>query len=131
MASKAKTAQHLARALFRASLVGGALSEERVGGVIAYIEKARPANPLWVLRAYHRLVANEVAKGVAVVEHAGAVGEATLASIAGAMAKKYSRPVRAVPRDEPSLVAGIRVRIGDDVYESSIAGQLEALSGAA
>ena len=130
MASAKKQIQTLARQFFKLSVVDGALSADRVAGVLEYIEKHRPAHTMAVLKAYHRLVAAEFARGQAVVEHAGTVTDAMLASIAAAMTKKYSRPVTAVARKSDSLLAGLRVRVGDDTYESSIAGQLAALAAA-
>jgi F-type H+-transporting ATPase subunit delta len=128
MASHAKVAQQFARQLFSMSMVDGVLSVDRVGGVLEYVEKHTPANPMMVLKAYQRLVAVEVAKGQAIVEHAGQVNDAMLASIAAAMTKKYSRPVTATAKPNPALIAGLRVHVGDDIYESSIAGQLDALA---
>ncbi len=128
MASHAKAAQQLARQLFKMSVVGGAVSADRVGGVLAYLEKNGPRNPVMVLRAYQRLVSAEVAKGVALVEHAGAINDAMLASIAAAMTRRYNRPVTAQARPNPALLAGIRVHVGDDIFESSVAGQLAALA---
>src|ERR1700691_3815429 len=101
MASHAKVAQQLARRLFKMSVGDGAVSAERVGGVIAWVEKNGPANPVMVLKAYQRLVAAEVAKGVALVEHAGAINDAMLASIAAAMTRKYGRTVTAAARANP------------------------------
>ncbi len=130
MAAHAKKAQQFARQLFKLSLVDGAVSPERVAGVLAYVEKQKPANPVTVLRAYRRLIATELAKGQALVEHAGAVNDATLAGIAAALTRKYRRPVTASAKANPALLAGLRVKVGDDVYESSVAGQLAALSTA-
>jgi len=130
MASHAKVAQQLARRLFKMSVVDGAVSAERVGGVLAYLEKNSPRNPVMVLKAYQRLIAAEVAKGVALVEHAGAINDAMLASIAAAMTRRYSRPVTAQARPNPALIAGMRVHVGDDIYESSVEGQLAALASA-
>ncbi len=130
MAAHGRKAQQFARQLFKMSLVDGAVSAERVTGVLAYIEKHRPANPMMVLKAYQRLVAADVARGQAVVEHAGAINDTTLAAIAAAMGKKYSRKVTAVAKKNNALLAGLRVRVGDDTYESSVAGQLDALAAA-
>jgi F-type H+-transporting ATPase subunit delta len=130
MASQAKVAQQLARQLFSLSLVDGSVSPERVGGVLEYVEKSAPANAMMVLKAYQRLIATEVAKSVAVVEHAGAVSDATLSAIASAMSKKYARSVTASAKPNPALLAGLRVHVGDDIYESSVAGQLAALASA-
>lgn len=123
-----KKAQQLARQLFKLSLVDGSISAERVTGVLGYLEQIQPAHPLVVLKAYHRLVAIELAKSLAVVEHAGAVSDSILQAIAAAMTKKYGRAITASASANPALLAGLRVRIGDDVYESSVSGQLDALA---
>jgi F-type H+-transporting ATPase subunit delta len=123
-----KQTKLLAKQLFKLSVVNGAVSPEQVSGVLGWIEKTAPRHPLTLLRHYHRLVSAEVAKSRAVVEHAGPVADSTLKLIEGAMTKKYARAVSAVTRPNPRLLAGLRVRVGSDVYESSAAGQLAALS---
>jgi F-type H+-transporting ATPase subunit delta len=128
MASAQKLAQQLARQLFRLSVVNGELSAERVAGVLEYIEKHRPAHPHAVLTAYHRLVAAEVARGQAIVEHAGPIAPATLTSIADHLGRQYRRKIAPLAKRNDALLAGVRVRVGDDVYESSVAGQLAALA---
>lgn len=128
MASGRKQVQQLARQLLKMSIVDGAISPERVGGVLEYVEKHRPPHTLAVLQAYHRLVAIEIARGQAVVEHAGPVAPAVLTRIAAAMTARYQRPVTSVARRNDTLLAGLRVRVGDDVYESSVAGQLDTLA---
>lgn len=130
MASGKKQVQQLARQFFKLSVVDGALSTERVTGVLEYIEKHRPPNTVAVLKVYARLVAAEVARGQAVVEHAGSIGETALAQIGAAMTRKYARPVVPVAKANPALLAGLRVRVGDDVYESSVASQLAQLAAA-
>jgi F-type H+-transporting ATPase subunit delta len=127
MSLHGKQAQQLARQLFQLSLADGSLSAERVAGVLEYVEKDRPANPLMVLRAYHRLVAVELARSQVRVEHAGQVSEELLQMITAAMTRKYGRALAAVAQPNASLLAGLRVRVGDDVYESSVAGQLSTL----
>jgi F-type H+-transporting ATPase subunit delta len=131
MSARGKQARQFARQLFAMSVVDGALSTERVEGVLAWLEAHPPADRLGTLRAYQQLVVAEVARGQAVVEHAGAVSEFTLHNVAAALAAKYGRPIAAVARPNAALVAGLRVRVGDDVYESSIAGHLAGLAGSA
>jgi len=131
MASGKKQITQLAQKLFKLSFADGRLSEERVAGVLAYVEKNPPAKPIPVLRAYGRLVAIEVAKGRAVVEHSGPVADSALQAIAAAMTGRYKRPVVATAKPNASLLAGLRIRVGDDVYESSVSGQLAALSASA
>ncbi len=111
-------------------MADGALSAERVAGVLAYIEKHRPAHALSVLRTYQRFVVAEVARARALVEHAGPIHESVLQEIAGAMTRKYGRTIAAVARRNDALLAGLRIRVGDDLYEASVAGHLAALADA-
>ncbi|OHE88843.1 MAG: hypothetical protein A3G75_09955 [Verrucomicrobia bacterium RIFCSPLOWO2_12_FULL_64_8] len=120
----------LARQLFKLSLIDGRVSAEHVAGVLAWLEKNPPRHPLAVLKQYHRFVVTELAKSQALVEHAGAINDGILRLIEDALARRYRRPITAVARPNPDLLAGLRVRVGDDVFESSVAGQLAALSAA-
>jgi F-type H+-transporting ATPase subunit delta len=130
MSAPAKKAQLFARQLLKVSVMDGVVSPERVAGVLEYVEKHQIANPVIVLKSYARLVQRELAKSRAVVEHAGEIEDATLRRIADAMTKKYSRTVTASTKPNPALLAGLRVQVGDDVYESSVASQLDALAAA-
>lgn len=128
MASGKKQIKQLARQFLKMSIVDGVLSGDRVAGVLQYIEKHRPAGSLAILKVYQRLIAAEVARGQAVVEHAGSVNEKLLADIATSMSRRYSRKITSFAKPNHQLLAGLRVRVGDDVYESSVAGQLAALA---
>jgi F-type H+-transporting ATPase subunit delta len=128
MAAAAKAINDLARQLYKLSFDHGALSGERVAGVLEYIAKHDARQEMAILKAYHRLIATEVARGQAIVEYAGSVSDATLSGIAAALGQKYGRPVTTVAQPNPALIAGLRVRIGDDIYESSVAGQLAELA---
>lgn len=130
MASARKQVQQLARQLFRLSVVDGEVSAERVAGVLSYVEKNRPSHPVAVLRAYQRLISAEVARSRAVVDHAGPLASGVLESISTAMTRRYGRRITSSARRNDSLIAGVRVRVGDDVYESSVSGQLEQLARA-
>lgn len=129
-APTAKIRAH-AKQLLQLSLENGVISAERVAGVLAYLQKNPPTGYSALLQTYHKLVAVELAKGEARIEHAGAVAPEALAGIAAALGRRYGRAVTPVAKPNPALIAGLRVRIADDVYESSVAGQLAALRGAA
>lgn len=125
-----KKTKLLAKQLFKLSLVNGAVSPGQVTGVLGYVEKTAPRHSLALLKLYHRAIAMELAKSHALVEHAGPVTDATLRSIEAAMTQKYRRPVTATAQPNPQLLAGLRVRVGSDVFEASVSGQLAALSSA-
>ncbi|WP_404424601.1 F0F1 ATP synthase subunit delta [Nibricoccus sp. IMCC34717] len=123
-----KKAQALARQLFKLSLEQGRLSADRVAAVLAYVEKSKPAHPLAVLQVYQRLIAREVARSQVVIEHAGPVNPALLDQISASLSRRYDRPVTWVSKPNTALLAGLRARIGDDVYETSVSGQLSTLA---
>jgi F-type H+-transporting ATPase subunit delta len=123
-----KKTKALAKQLFKLSLVNGVVSPEQVTGVLGYIEKHAPRQSLALLQLYHRAISAELAKSSAVVEHAGPLSDAALKSIEAAMTRKYARTVTASAKPNPKLLAGLRVRVGSDVYESTVAGQLATLS---
>ena len=125
-----KQTKLLAKQLFKLSLVNGVVSPEQVAGVLGWVEKHSPRRPVALLKAYHHRIALELAKSRAEIEHAGPVSDATLKSIEAAMTRKYGRTVTASAKSNPKLLAGLRVRVGSDVYESSVAGQLASLSSA-
>jgi F-type H+-transporting ATPase subunit delta len=126
-----RQSRQFARQLFNLSLAEGQVSPERVAGVLAHLARQPPRQPLAVLRRYHRLIATQLARNHALVEHAGAIDGGALRAIEAAFARKYRRPIAASARPRPELIAGLRIRVGDDLYESSVAGQLAVLSAEA
>jgi F-type H+-transporting ATPase subunit delta len=123
-----RQSQQLARQLCQLSIEDGAVSAQRVGAVLAFLRERPPRQPLAVLKHYRRLVARELARSQAIVEHAGAIDARILAAIETAMSRRYRRTIAMVPRSNPQLIAGLRIRVGDDIYESSVASQLAALT---
>ncbi len=123
-----KQTKLLAKQLFKLSVVNGVVSPEQVTGVLGWVEQHAPRRPVALLKAYHHRIALELAKSRAEVEHAGPVSAATLKQIEDAMTKRYSRTVTASAKPNAKLLAGLRVRVGSDIYESSVAGQLATLS---
>ena len=126
-----KRTTQFARQLLKLSLgADGRPSSERVAAVLAYIDKHNPPRALALLRAYHRFLAAEVACGQAIIEHAGPVSDALVAQIAAAMTKCYARPITPATKPVAALLAGLRIRVGDDVYDNSISGALAQFGAA-
>jgi F-type H+-transporting ATPase subunit delta len=123
-----KQTKLLAKQLFKLSLVNGVVSPEQVTGVLGWIEKNSPRRPVALLKVYHHRIALELAKSRAEVEHAGPVSDSTLKQIEAAMTKRYTRVITASAKPNAKLLAGLRIRVGSDIYESSVAGQLASLS---
>jgi F-type H+-transporting ATPase subunit delta len=114
MAAHHKTAQQLARQLFKLSVVNGAVSAEQVTGVLAYLEKHQPPHLMLVLRptsASSPTSSPQPGRRRACRFPRRRI----LASLAGALSQKYKRVITATARQDARLIAGLRVRVGDDV----------------
>tara|TARA_B110000037_G_C17091182_1_gene494076 strand:- start:326 stop:724 length:399 start_codon:yes stop_codon:yes gene_type:complete len=105
----------------------GELTDERVGGVLQALGKNPPHNHLAVLQSYLGLVKREVSKSKAIVSHAGTISQSAIDAIQTQMSRKYGRKITVETVEDASLIAGIRVRVDCDVYETSVASTLESL----
>ena len=122
-----KKTRQFVRNLFKLSLEDGRVSESRVSEILAWVDKEKPRHATTVLREYLRLITTEINRSVARIEHAGDLSPDTLSKIAETFSKQYGRPIETTAVANPDLIAGLKIRIGCDVYENSIASQLAAL----
>jgi len=77
------------------------------------------------LASYRRLAADVHGESVATVRVARALSEEQSERLTAALAQQYGRPVHANVVVDPSVVGGIRVEIGDDVIDGTIASRLD------
>ena len=107
-----------AKRLLAMSLEDGVVSADLVGAVLAALTKSRASHQLRpLLRAYLANVRRELARGEARIEHAGPLAAADADAIAAHFSKLLGRTVRPVARRNDALLAGFRVRVGDDVTD--------------
>ena len=128
--SAPKKVRATAKLLLALSLENGQLSEAKVRDVLVWFEQKPPANAAAVLREYHHLVEREINRSRARIEYSGVLAGGAIPSIVAELSKLYHRPISATTVENPALIAGLRVTIGDDVFERSVAGQLERLASA-
>lgn len=115
--------------LLALSLHEGTVAPDRVGAVLAALPSRHPSHELRpLLRAYLGAVRRELARSEARIEHAGPLSPEAAAAIAAHFAKALGRAVRPVAARNDALLAGFRVRVGDDVTDLSAAGRLERLA---
>jgi F-type H+-transporting ATPase subunit delta len=106
----------------------GVITEAQVEQVLAGLKSAKPRGLLGIFKTYLNFLRRELAAQTAVVASPGELSAATLEQIATAFSARYDRPVQAQAKHDPSLIAGVRVRVGDDVYDASVAGRLRRLA---
>jgi F-type H+-transporting ATPase subunit delta len=122
-----RQAQREARRLFRVCLVGGSLDEARVRGVVHRIIDAGRPGSLSVLSLFQRLVRLDRAAHGARVESVTPLPPDVRASIEADLARIYGRGIDTSYTGNPTLLGGVRITVGSDVYDGSIHGRLTAL----
>jgi len=122
-----KQAALYAKSLLKLSFEAGRFSEQKAGAVLQCLEKNPPRNYLLVLKEYHRLVEREAARTTAVVEHAGELDPSVVANIEARLTSRYGQDIGVSAQRNDALIAGLRVKVGCDVYDASVAASLETL----
>ena len=106
----------------------GVITESRVGEVLEGLRQVQPRHFLLVLRKYRSYLRRELALQTAEVASPTELTPETLEAIARHYTQLYERPIQAVGAEDPSLIAGVRVRVGDDSYDASVSGRLQRLA---
>lgn len=105
----------------------GDVDFERVEAVLTAIRGRPYLEHKALLRRYHQLVRDALRKEEARIRYAGAIRQEDLKRLERFFSKAYGRGIRVVAQEAPELIAGFRVRIGDDVYDDSVWGRLKQL----
>lgn len=117
-----------ARRLVELSTEDGKLSPARVDSVLKTLAAKPPRHHLAIVREYRRAVERFQREHTLEVESATEVSAGTLSSLVAEYSKRYDRELEVVSKINPALIAGMRLRVGDDVYDLSVRGRLAALS---
>lgn len=106
----------------------GVVTEARVAEVLSGLKDATVRRKLTVMKTYLTYIRKALAEQTALVTTPGALGTETLAAIEANFSKRYGRAISTETTTDASLIAGLRIRVGDDVYDASVAGRLKRLA---
>ncbi|MGN0834640.1 MAG: F0F1 ATP synthase subunit delta [Candidatus Spyradosoma sp.] len=129
MAKKDKNLQKTtARLVELARGSDGRIDAARVKTVLDELRKTFPPTALRpLLEAFYAAVARELRFSEARIEFAGTLPAGTADALAAHFSALYRRTVAPVATENPALLGGVRVQVGDDVYDASLAGALARL----
>jgi F-type H+-transporting ATPase subunit delta len=113
--------------MFRLCLVDGLLDEKRVREVVSYIIGAGYRNCPAILAHFLRLVKLDRAQHTANVESATPLPTELQAATAAGLAHIYGPGLTTNFVQRPSLIGGVRIQVGSDVYDGSVLAGLKAL----
>lgn len=113
--------------LFNVCRVNGVLDEGRVRLALAQVIERKPRGYVATLHHFHRLVKLDLARRSAVVESTVALPPAVQDGIKATLTSTQGAGLNLSFVVTPSLIGGMRVRVGSDIYDGSVAGRLAAL----
>ncbi|MCX7867017.1 MAG: F0F1 ATP synthase subunit delta [Limisphaera sp.] len=117
-----------AKRLYRACLVQGRLDEQRVRQVLDLVLAERPRGYLRLLAYFHRLVKLELQRRTARVESAVPLDPELQSRLQERVHQRYGPGLLWDYQVAPELIAGLRLRVGSDVYDASVQGRLRELA---
>ena len=123
--------RQLARQLLRASLSDGRVDAVKVSAVVKEVGEKKPRHYMGALGEFQRLLRLELAKRHTLVESAETLDAATQAAVAHQLRERHGGDLSMEFRHEPSLIGGMRIRIGSDIWDGSVQGRLDRLMVAA
>ena len=125
-----KDAATAARRLYRICTAGGSLDEAKFRKVITTVAERKPRNFRGILVTLKRLLEIDLAKKHVTVDSAAELDAATKKSIVSKLTTKYGSDLTFEYKINSALLGGIRIRKGDDVWDGTVKGRLDAITNA-
>ena len=119
-----KETRQLSKELLRASFTDGQLDSGKVASLVKSLIEKKPRHYMQVLEAYKRLLRLEVEKRTATIETATELPPDSAAQIVANLKRKYGNDLVARFAVNPELLGGMRIRVGSDVWDSSVRNRL-------
>ena len=123
-----KQYRRLAKQLFKSCQVDDRLNADRVRKAVRLLIDQKPRGYFGILQHLQRLVKLDEASRSARVESAVALGQAQQQDVRNSLKRLKGGDVTVEFATNPGLIGGMRVKIGDDVYDGSVRTRLTALS---
>jgi F-type H+-transporting ATPase subunit delta len=122
-----KQAMREARELFRSCQVNGLLDENRVRQALKLISEKKPRGFLEILARLHRLVKLDLERRNVRVESATPLPQDLQGELTAQIKARYGNGVNIAFAQNPSLIGGLRIQAGSDLYDGSVKTRLEKL----
>jgi F-type H+-transporting ATPase subunit delta len=122
-----KEARKTSHQLFKLSFTDGKLDEHKVNQVVQSVLSEKPRHFGEVLKDYQRLLRLEVAKHHAVVESATALNSNLSSLLVTKLKARYGDDLTIEFKTNSTLLGGLRVKLGDDVWDGSVRNRLRTL----
>jgi F0F1-type ATP synthase delta subunit len=123
-----KSIRDFVKKLLDYSIENGEVSAAKVKEVVKELTANPPRKIKAILTVYKKYIAREIAQHTATIEHGGPINQQAIDSVKAHLEKVAQRSIQVKTIENPDLLAGIRVTLGDDVFEDSAAFRLRPLA---
>ena len=122
-----KQSRRDAKQLFQSCQANGALDEDRVRQVVALLIEKKPRGYFGTLQELQRLVKLDVNSRSAHVESAVALNDTQQQTVRDGLSRLKGSEGAVECEQNADLIGGMRVRLGDDVFDGSVRTRLTRL----
>lgn len=122
-----KEIRQLSRKMLQASFTDGQLDPGRIASLVDSLVTQKRRNYIDVLKNYKRLLRLELEKRHATIETASEANPAIRSEIETNLKSKYGNDLSTEFHVDPQLLGGMRVRVGNDVWDGSVRNRLKRL----
>lgn len=120
--------KNYSKKLLQLSFDKGHISEEKVSAILTTLKSSPPRQFKSILQSYLKKIRIELRKENATIEHAGPLDISIINKIQTDLNKHYNRNITLSTKENSNLLAGIKIIVADDIWDSSVSGQLELLA---
>ncbi len=125
-----KVAAATARRLYGICQVDGQLDDDKLRNLVSQLIAEQPRDYRAILASLQRLARLEIRRRDVLVESATALDFPAQERIISGLRTDYGDNLNIQYKVNPELLGGLRIRVGDDVLDGSVAGRLDRLSKA-
>ncbi len=122
-----KQARRDAKQLFRAAQVDGLLDESRARQVVDEVLTVKPRGYVAILSHFQRLLKLDQDRRMAKIESATALSPELETNLKATLEQRYGKGLRFAFSQNSSLIGGMRIQVGSDVYDGSVRARLTEL----
>ena len=122
-----KEIRRFSREMVRASFSDGQLDSGKIASLVQSLIAKRPRNYIGILQNYKRLLRLEIERRHARIESASELSAETNSRVLQNLKRKYGRDLTTEFVVDRELLAGMRIRVGSDVWDGSVRHRLESL----
>ena len=123
-----REASTTARRAFRMCVEGDRVVDEKLRRVFKKVAESKPRGWQAILHELKRLIRLEMERRQVLVESAKTLDDPSQNRVKASLSRQYGDDLTFEFKVTPELLGGMRVRVGNDVWDGSVKTRLERLS---